>query len=299
MITFAFLHIQPYFCILPERTEIERKGDVQAERNQQYEEAFANIKSIMQEDDLDIIVQRFIENEDTNFALFNFVNDQNNQTEILHEQIQEIRHKIESFEAEGVRREEERHAIMRELETKLQGIKKESEYVAEKNKLVEKILDQLRAGIQSVFGKINCDRSSIDELLDSSEGVTMHNLLLYLGVVEQRTNELLAMQAFVGYRDNEFVEKPRQTLAVTGLDKPGTNLRTEITGSGAITPPNIGDDILHGGAEDEDSSRPYTRNELESRVTKALQKRDFKRDPAQKITAEANLFDKSGKPKRK
>ena len=33
---------------------------------------------------------RFIENEDTNFALFNFVNEQNNQKEDLEENIQKV-----------------------------------------------------------------------------------------------------------------------------------------------------------------------------------------------------------------
>lgn len=42
------------------------------------------------EEDLDLLVQRFIETEDKNFALFNFVNEQNNEIETLHEQIEEV-----------------------------------------------------------------------------------------------------------------------------------------------------------------------------------------------------------------
>ena len=55
-----------------------------------YEAAFERIKEMTGEEDLDLLVQRFIETEDKNFALFNFVNEQNNEIETLHEQIEEV-----------------------------------------------------------------------------------------------------------------------------------------------------------------------------------------------------------------
>ena len=42
------------------------------------------------EEDLDLLVNRFIEVEDKNFALFNYVNEQNNEIEALHDAIQEV-----------------------------------------------------------------------------------------------------------------------------------------------------------------------------------------------------------------
>ena len=39
---------------------------------------------------MDLLVQRFIECEDRNFALFNYVNEQNNDMELLSEQIQDV-----------------------------------------------------------------------------------------------------------------------------------------------------------------------------------------------------------------
>ncbi len=55
-----------------------------------YEAAFERIKEITGEDDIDLLVQRFIECEDRNFALFNYVNEQNNDMELLSEQIDEV-----------------------------------------------------------------------------------------------------------------------------------------------------------------------------------------------------------------
>jgi hypothetical protein len=85
----------------------------------------------------------------------------------------------------------------------------------EKTRAARKILDQCRAGllhflflsilsqgfffkgIDSLFKKIGCDRRQIDHLLQSHEGVTEDNMLRYLGIIEERTNELLIAQATI------------------------------------------------------------------------------------------------------
>ena len=52
-------------------------------------------------------------------------------------------------------------------------------------------------GIDSLFKKIGCDRRQLDHLLQSHEGVTEDNMLRYLGIIEERTNELLTAQATI------------------------------------------------------------------------------------------------------
>ena len=54
---------------------------------QSYEEAFEKLKEATNIDDIDLLVSKFIEVEDKNFALFNYVNELNNDVEILQEQI--------------------------------------------------------------------------------------------------------------------------------------------------------------------------------------------------------------------
>ena len=53
------------------------------------------------------------------------------------------------------------------------------------------------SGIGSLFNKAGCDRQQIDHLLHSQEGVTEDNMLRYLGIVEERINELLTAQATI------------------------------------------------------------------------------------------------------
>ena len=70
--------------------EAERKKASQVDTVESYEAAFERIKEITSEEDNDYLVTRFIEVEDRNFALFSYVNEQNNEIEMLLEQIQEV-----------------------------------------------------------------------------------------------------------------------------------------------------------------------------------------------------------------
>ena len=73
-----------------ETMEAERKKAGQTDTVDSYEVAFERIREITCEEDIDRIVLQFIEVEDENFALFNFVSDQNNRVEYLHYEIEEV-----------------------------------------------------------------------------------------------------------------------------------------------------------------------------------------------------------------
>ena len=55
-----------------------------------------------------------------------------------------------------------------------------------------KTINALKIGIQSIFDRIGCNTDEIPELF-GSDGVTESNMMHYLGVIEQRTNEVLQM----------------------------------------------------------------------------------------------------------
>lgn len=76
--------------LLTETMESERKKASQTDSVESYEAAFERIKEMTGENDLDTLVKHFIEVEDRNFALFNYVNEQNNELEILQDQIQDV-----------------------------------------------------------------------------------------------------------------------------------------------------------------------------------------------------------------
>jgi hypothetical protein len=57
-----------------------------------YEAKFKEIEQITGEKDLDKLVERFIQVENKNYALFNYVNELNNQVETLQEQIDQVKY---------------------------------------------------------------------------------------------------------------------------------------------------------------------------------------------------------------
>ena len=70
--------------------EAEKKKAGQTDTVDSYEAAFERIREITNEEDIDQIVRQFIEVEDENFALFNFVSDQNNRIKYLQDEIDEV-----------------------------------------------------------------------------------------------------------------------------------------------------------------------------------------------------------------
>lgn len=250
-----------------EALETERKKESQEDSVETYQEAFEKIKEMTGEDDLDLLVHRFIEVEDKNFALFNYVNEQNNEIETLNDGIQEIRNEIEKFKLQGIELEDQRKKILKELEEKQSVCSKDADEYEKKHTEISKILDQLRKGIESLFNKINCDRSAIDDMLGAASGVTDSNMIQYLGIIEQRTNELLAIQTYCTSKDLERYEQKGPGLLGEGPSAPQPQL--------PVMPPSVGDEYDSDGSEaSEDDARPMTRNELQKRVMKTVKKRE-------------------------
>ena len=111
---------------------------------------------------------------------------------------------MRQFEKQGIELEEQRKQILKELEQKHRNATQLSEEFEEKIRANKKVLDQSRIGIQSLFAKISCDRSQIDILLLSREGVTETNMSQYLGIIDSRTDELLKWQGILASKVNVF-----------------------------------------------------------------------------------------------
>lgn len=54
----------------------------------------------------------------------------------------------------------------------------------------DKTINALKMGIKSVYDRMGVDHDELKELL-GSHGVTESNMMQYLGVIEQKTNELI------------------------------------------------------------------------------------------------------------
>ncbi|PAA61764.1 hypothetical protein BOX15_Mlig011749g1 [Macrostomum lignano] len=233
-------------------------------------EAMERIREITGEDDLDVIVRDFVQREDDNFALFQYVSEQNNQIETLTEEIDRLKREMETFVNEDNDLEVERERILAELERKIATAKAARTEAADKLDSVRRTLEELQTAIKSVFDKCGCSDSHIREMLGADETISNRNCMLYLGAVEQRTNELLAVQYYLQtkkFDKEDGAPQPQHGLTL-GLSARGRE-PTDIQ----VMPPTIGDNF----EDDEDPSaevRPLSQTELKQKVEKHIVRKD-------------------------
>ncbi len=54
-----------------------------------------------------------------------------------------------------------------------------------------KTLTAVRAGIQSIFNRLGCNTQQALEAVGGTQGVTEANMLKFMGMIEQKTNEIV------------------------------------------------------------------------------------------------------------
>jgi len=234
------------------------------DRVQSFEEAFQQIKAATGIDNIDELVQTFIDAEDQNFSLFNYVNELNNEVEKLEEQIAEIKAEIEKYKGQGGQNDRQRKKLLKDLEDRLASTEARAEQYEAKALKAAKTVSQLEQGIQSVFNKIGCDKSALSDMLGTT-GVTESNMMQYLGIIEQRTNELLQL-----YHQAQKDTEGGEVRAVIGQGPAAPANSTVIN----IDPPVIGDEDDSEDESDDDEERPLSRDELKAKTLRGLTKRE-------------------------
>eukprot|EP00604_Paraphysomonas_vestita_P003119 CAMPEP_0174820636 /NCGR_PEP_ID=MMETSP1107-20130205/4591_1 /TAXON_ID=36770 /ORGANISM="Paraphysomonas vestita, Strain GFlagA" /LENGTH=428 /DNA_ID=CAMNT_0016036353 /DNA_START=615 /DNA_END=1901 /DNA_ORIENTATION=- len=216
------------------------------ERVQNFEEAFNKIKAATGISDIDELVKTFIKNEDHNFSLFNYVNEQNNEIEKLDEQIQLLREEERKYAHESGEDVHQHKQILKELEIKLQS----SESMAEKYEIrcqdLQRIIESLKRGIQSIYEKIQDYNDENDGIFGTlmDPTVTESNMVHYLGIIEQQANKILRNYAIV----RQSLLQPTNTgmgngtLSITSLnndqDNNNNNINNNINNNDGNLSPN-------------------------------------------------------------
>ena len=86
------------------------------EKISSYEDALLLVQQTTGIFDTGDIVTKFLESEDINFSLFNYVNDINSEIERIEHSIAEMRNKIEKYRGQGMSTDTQRRVILRDLE---------------------------------------------------------------------------------------------------------------------------------------------------------------------------------------
>uniref|UniRef100_A0A4W4HMA8 ODAD1 central coiled coil region domain-containing protein n=1 Tax=Electrophorus electricus TaxID=8005 RepID=A0A4W4HMA8_ELEEL len=235
----------------------QQRADSGEESMETLEDVFQRIQKVTEEEDLEKLVNRFLQVEDKNFALFNYVNEQNTQAETLRDEISQIKEEMERFRVEGVRQVEEHHMALKQVEEQQREAESHAlEYEAQAN-IIGKVLDQIKTGVNSIFIKINCDHAMVDDWLDSSSRIRDSSIMSYLSLVEQRTSQLLTLQAFLNSKDLEKDYDPKMVAQCLLGQNPELQKETAV-----IREDNDSEESLFTDEDD----RPLTQEELRQRI---------------------------------
>lgn len=222
-----------------------------------FEDIFDQIKEATGIEDTDTLVESFIQKEDQNFALFNYVNNINTEIENLQDDIKFLKDEIELIKKEGVENDVRRKEILHELEEKMAKVTEESTSVSKQYKVSRRLLELLKPKIESVFNSTKCDRSAITDLLGGGVTVDDNNIMQYLGIIEQKCNELLQTKAL--HKVKAAMEEARETPThVNGLQGAGPQ---PAHANLAIVPPPI----------EEDADQPYYTNDAKPLTVEEVQ----------------------------
>ncbi|XP_007549812.1 coiled-coil domain-containing protein 114 isoform X2 [Poecilia formosa] len=164
-------------------------------------DTFEKLQAIMGEENLDQLVNSFIEAKDRNMAFLIFINEQNSETVKLKDQINKIKDEMEKFNREELQQEQKYLSLMKDMEGKIKEAESQTETYASQADSISTILDQIKQGVDSMFKDVGCDYATVEERLGFTSGITESNIITYLDLIEEKTNELLSVQAFLKFKE--------------------------------------------------------------------------------------------------
>lgn len=237
--------------------------NVAAEKVQMYTQAFDKIQQATHIEDIDHLVNTFIAAEDQNYTLFNYVNEVNQEIEKLEDQISVIKTESDKYKTSGEEFDRTKSSQVLEVEGQIASAESQAELYRKRFEAACSTVGVLKSSVSTIFAKIGCNTASVRELL-GEEGITDSNIMSYLGIMEQRTNEVLQFYAIK--KVNEGGEAVSEAL----IAQPLTQLSNRIV----IEPPSTTQEEEIEGMdfvpEPMEEDRPMTRENLERRVQQTL-----------------------------
>ena len=232
---------------------------------QQYEEAFNSIKAATHLNDIDQLVTEFVQAEDHNYSLYKYVGELTTEMDQLEDEIKRIREDIDKYRGHGVNNENNREKIMDKLNKELQATEAETKEYEKQHQETTKTLNTLKIGIQAIFDRIGCNTDLVPELIGASQ-VTESNMMHFLGVIEQRTNEVLQMYAACQAKSGV---DPAAPLTVQPSQKSTKDGQSAAEDKGNLDAPDLL--MLEDDEErksDEDDTRRFTIKDFKEKAQK-------------------------------
>ncbi|XP_027475984.2 coiled-coil domain-containing protein 114 isoform X1 [Zalophus californianus] len=236
------------------------------------EDAMNKLSQLTGESDPDLLVEKYLEMEERNFAEFTFINEQNSELEHLQEEIKEMQETLASTRTseDDVRAQQEQQR--RDLQQRADEVHAEAVRVEASFQDLRGQLEKLKADIQQLFTRAQCDNTIVKDLLGVKTHMRDRDIGLFLGLIEKRLVELLSVQAYLDFQNYSSPSWVNTALLVLGQspeDLPKKMAPPQLPENQEDTP----------GFEAKDDA-PMSEEELRSQVTKLLEARELARDLA-------------------
>uniref|UniRef100_A0A8C7B7P2 Outer dynein arm docking complex subunit 1 n=1 Tax=Neovison vison TaxID=452646 RepID=A0A8C7B7P2_NEOVI len=221
------------------------------------EDAMNKLSQLTGESDPDLLVEKYLEMEERNFAEFTFINEQNSQLEHLQEEINEMQKALASTRASEdlVRAQQEQER--KDLEQRVDEVHAEALGVEANFQDVRGRLEKLKADLQQLFTRAKCDNTVIEDLLGVKTHMRDRDIGLFLGLIEKRLVELLSVQAYLDFQVESLVSTALLVLGQSPEDLPKRMAVPQLPDNQEDTP---------GFEAKEDA--PMSKEELRNQVTK-------------------------------
>ncbi|EDW70556.1 coiled-coil domain-containing protein 63 [Drosophila virilis] len=179
-----------------EQRELDKKQNQKDNYERQlfeYKEIIERIKQLYGEDDTERLVAQFKRQEDENFALFSYVNELSHEVEVLNDTTQDLTDQIERQKSEQTEKELKlKTEALDYLNDELVRVEQLAKETSEKKQNLSTRLQQLLKGIEDIFKLLACDDAPILNVLSSRTFLTVHNVKLFVGVIERRVNIIIS-----------------------------------------------------------------------------------------------------------
>eukprot|EP00939_MAST-03C_sp_MAST-3C-sp1_P005226 g5226.t1 len=233
-----------------------------------YEDALEEIKRNVGVTDIDEFVKIFIVNEEQHFSLFNYVNGQTQEIEKLENELAKL--KVEERKHSSGEGGEEDHSLVlqRQLQDTLDAKEALSRSFEEKFTKASKTMSSLRIGIQNVFYKAGCDVDTMTEILRHENiQVSDTNIMQFLGMIEQRANELLQLSALSHvHEEGKELSDPETLQNVLKVIGPGPNFPIGDANHVNISIPGMNDYSDNEDSDNEEAEVPQNLDQIKKSV---------------------------------
>ncbi|KAJ7999822.1 hypothetical protein DPEC_G00198400 [Dallia pectoralis] len=194
------------------KAEQAKRERIEGESLETYRAVHQLIVDVYGDSDLCEIGNTFMQDEDQNFAYFTYINELNNNSTVLTSRINKIKSEIVHLELEKKLYDEQQVQLKQRDKGELERHRSLVANLESRHTVVQKCLDRHKTLIGHLFDKMQCSIAPITGKLGCSAVVTNDNVTQFIGILEERINRLLMVQAQRSYKESEEMEVPPQNL---------------------------------------------------------------------------------------